>query len=404
MRVLFVTCGLPFPANSGTRIRVFHLIREVSKRAEVHVFSLLTEDLPADIDDLRACCKSLEVFAPPAGAWELLGLLPAWFRHGRPLATLPFYSRAMAARIREWVETERIDVVQIEHSFLACYRDAVPAGGGCGTVLSFVDVGSLQYRRIARLPAGVMRRAGFLLKAALMQGWEARVASRFDRSVLVSRDDERHLKRSAPALQTSIVANGVDCERFRPLAESKTAANLLFVGVLDYPPNSDAVSWFVAEILPEIERLRPEVRLCIAGLSPPLSVMALERNNIVVRGFVEELEPIYRESTLAVVPLRAGGGTRLKILEAMALGRPVVSTTIGCEGLEAVAGEHLLVADSAKEFAAAVVRALSDSDLRGRLAANGRSLVEEHYCWTALGAKLLTILEAVCKERVSSSE
>jgi glycosyltransferase involved in cell wall biosynthesis len=402
MKVLFVTCGLPFPANCGTRIRVFNLIREVSKRAEVHVCSLLVEEPPADIGELLACCKSLEVFKPPQGAWELACLLPAWNRSSRPLATLPFYSRAMAARIRSWVESQAIDVVQIENSFLACYRDAIPPGARCATVLSFHDVGSLQYRRIARLPTGAVRRAGFLVKAALMQGWEARVASGFNRSLLVSSDDERHLKRNAPALRTGVIANGVDCRRFRPLDEPTSRVTLLFVGVLNYPPNSDAVSWFVANVLPEIERLCPEVRLCIAGLSPPPSILALARDNIVVRGFVEELEPVYRESTIAVVPLRAGGGTRLKILEAMALGRPVVSTSIGCEGLGATSGEHLLIADSAEDFAAAVVRALGNIDLRRRLAANARKLVEAHYCWNALGDKLFAVLEDVCEERASS--
>jgi sugar transferase (PEP-CTERM/EpsH1 system associated) len=396
MRILWITLGLPFPPDSGTRIRDFNLIRQVSTKVEICLCSLLTEDLPPEWRALQQYCETIETYRPsaPASAWS------SWVQgsgSSRPLATRPFYFESFDKKIREILDSQRIDVVQIEHSFLACYRQAIPAASKAKTILSFHNVGSLQYRRIASLNTGLRAKLGFMAKAILMQGWEARIAARFDRSIVVSRKEGRLLHNEDHSLRLSIIENGVDCDLFKPLPESASDPSILFLGVLSYPPNTDAVQWFVREAWPSILSRIPGAQLHVAGHSPPPALQHLHgKNGVSIHGYVEDPQTLYSRATLVIAPLRAGGGTRLKILEAMALGRPVVSTSIGCEGLEVISGEHLIVANGAHDFASAVIQALSSSDLRQRIATNARNLVETRYSWRGIGHKLVDVYQETC--------
>jgi glycosyltransferase involved in cell wall biosynthesis len=265
------------------------------------------------------------------------------------------------------------------------------------------NVGSLQYRRIAALKTGLLKQAGFRIKAALMQGWEARAAARFDCSLVVSDREAALLRADDASLRIEVIENGVDCERFQPLPEAADANALLFLGVLGYPPNSDGILWFIEEIWPSIRSASPAVRLRVAGHAPGPALMAANSlPGVRVEGRVEDVVPLYEEAGIVIVPLRAGGGTRLKILEAMALGRLVVSTTLGCEGLDVQPEEDLLIADSPAEFAAQVLRALGDPALRQRIAANARRQVESRYSWRKIGRRLLDVYSDLHAESKSA--
>jgi len=403
MRVLMVTLGLPYPPDSGTRIRDFNILRQLSSRFKVCLCSLLTEELPPNSEELRQYCETIETFRPSSAFAPWAALFRGW-GHSRPLATRPYYFQGMAEKIQHILESRSVDLVQIEHSFLACYRDAIPPESVCRTILSFHNLGSLQYRRIASLKTGILPQLGFMAKAALMRGWEGKIASCFDRSLVVSGKERDLLQVENPALHVSVIENGVDCERFQPLPEPSLGANLLFLGVLSYPPNTDGVLWFTREIWPQIRGQMPGAKLNIAGHSPPAAMQRLNSiEGVSVKGFVKEPLTLYGGSSVVIVPLRAGGGTRLKILEAMAFGRLVVSTSVGCEGLEVVSGEHLIVADTPHDFAAGVVRALNDPELRQRITAKARKLVETHYSWENIGRKLVDVYLETCSEGVRCS-
>ena len=398
MRVLLVTLGFPYPPDSGTRIRDFNLLRQLAGSVHVCLCCLLTEDLPADWKMLERYCETIETFRPPrSSTWTSLTSLLRGLGSGRPLATRPYHFVGMEQKIRGIVQSRAVDLVQIEHSFLACYRDAIPQEAGCRTILSFHNVGSLQYRRIASLKTSLVSRLGFLAKAALMQGWEAKIASRFDRSLVVSRKEAELLHAEDSTLSISVIENGVDCELYQPLPEPASKPALLFLGVLSYPPNTDAVMWFVREIWPLVRGEISDVELRVAGHSPPSELQNLDSaEGISVSGYVKEPLSLYQQTHVVIVPLRAGGGTRLKILEAMALGRLVVSTSIGCEGLEVTSGVHLIVADTPGEFSAAVLMAMKDPQLRKDIATNARRLVESRYSWAIIGRKLVNVYRDTC--------
>jgi glycosyltransferase involved in cell wall biosynthesis len=213
--------------------------------------------------------------------------------------------------------------------------------------------------------------------------------------VTVSESDRRLLVAANPRLQVDVVPNGVDTRAHRPLKQEEGSPALVFVGNMDYLPCADAVLTFCRDVLPRIRQVMAKVEMWIVGINPGPKVRALEGNGVHVTGLVEDVRPYYGRSTVCVVPLRAGGGTRLKILEAMAFGRPVVSTTIGCEGLGVVDGEHLLIADRAEDFAARTLRLLTDEKLRQSIANRARAMVESRYDWDIIAKRLMQVYAEV---------
>jgi sugar transferase (PEP-CTERM/EpsH1 system associated) len=390
MNVLWLTNGLPYPADSGARIRDFHLIREAARTARIHLFSLILPGDPTDAGELQDFCKSIETFTLPGplSGHKLVGFIRCCLAQ-RPLAAFPFYFAETSRRLRSIIAREKIDILQIEHSQLAAYLDAAPPEGTCRTVLSLHNVCFEQYRQMARLEVGFAARALYRLKAFAMRKAERHYIPRFDCCVVVSSAERELVQRALPEVRPVVIENGVDCARLKPLPESPSSSALLFAGVMGYPPNTDGAMLFARSILPRVRASVPDVKLFVVGHSPTVRMKRLGREpGIEVIGSVNDILPYYQLSKVIVVPLRAGGGTRLKILESMAFGRAVVSTRVGCAGLEVSHGAHLLVADDPRQFADCVVRLLGDDALRTKLTGNARRLVERQYDWPTLGERL----------------
>lgn len=392
MTAVVLTYGVPWPLNSGARIRDEGLIRNLAALGvAIHLvcFAKDEHEIP-NLAQLEDACASVTIFRPPLRGLTA-NLAAAWrgWRGGRPLAMLPFFFPELNELLQNLLVKSHADILQIEHSFLAAYRQSAQALPGVRTILSMHNLGFQQYARMARL-AGPAEWFGAAIKAALMKDWEAAWASKFDVCVTVSHADAELLRESGCTAEISVVENGVDCERLRMLPRV-TSADMLFAGVIGYAPNADAVEYFSREILPKIRLEVPEARLFVVGRSPPDRVLRLHCESVIVTGEVLDMQPWYRRCRLSIVPLRSGGGTRLKILEAMALGRPVVSTTIGCEGIVVTPGRELLVADTPAAFAAHVVRLIREDNLWSAIASDARLAVETAYSWNLLGRRLHAI-------------
>jgi glycosyltransferase involved in cell wall biosynthesis len=233
-------------------------------------------------------------------------------------------------------------------------------------------------------------RLPLILETKRIKQYEGMVIRDFDATFAVTELDRQALTDAIPAqaatARTSItvVPIAVDTQQIRPVARRTNSRNLLTMGTLYYPPNADGIRWFVGEVFPLIRSKIPEVTLTIIGKNPPSDFLRLaedKSNGILVTGFVPELDPYFAESAVTVIPVRAGGGMRVRILEAFARATPVVTTTVGLEGIQAEPGRDVLVADSPQDFANAVCRVLDDEALRTQLSANGRLLVESMYDW-----------------------
>ena len=214
----------------------------------------------------------------------------------------------------------------------------------------------------------------------------------------MSEADRQLLLSANSRLRVEVSPNGVDTNRYRPLPEEGETAEMLFIGNMGYQPNVDAAVYFCREVLPFIRREVPDARLWVVGIGPGTSVRRLEGNGVFVTGGVPDVVPYYKRSKVCVVPVRAGSGTRLKILEAMALGRPVVSTSMGCEGLEVVGGDHVLIADDHEVFAEQTVKLLRHRELRARIVAKARELVVASYDWDVIAEKLMNDFDGMARQ------
>jgi len=392
MRILIIADYLPYPLIGGDRIRIYNLLRRVASRHEVSLAAFLeTPDDAEGVPHLQQFCVRVETAS--LRRRSPLAHMPGLFRYaleGKPPELKFLQSEELVSKIRQLVSTIDFDIVQIE-SRMGLYLETLPRNRRCKNILMFQNFTSQQDRRVFNIERRWKVKIRSLLNSMAMSQWEPRYAERFDRSTTVSEIDRNLLLKANPRLQVDVIPNGVDTLVYQPLPAENASPTLLFIGNMGYPPCVDAVLYFCRDIFPRIRRMIGAVDLWIVGRDPRPEVVQLSGDGVHITGRVDDVIPYYRQSAVCVVPLRAGGGTRLKILEAMALGRPVVSTTIGSEGLDVVDGEHLLVADTPEQFAERTVGLLSDQVLYRRIASSARQLVVSRYDWDVIAEQLMRI-------------
>ena len=406
MKLLFLTPQLPYPPQKGTTIRNYNLIRQLAQRHEVHLLSFVQgEDDLAWVPELREYGHSIATVIAP----QRSPLRRTWTVLTSPLPdmALRLPSAEYQARLADLLDREEFDVVQVEGIEMAQYGLALAAGrqspDGQRPCLVFDDHNAeyvLQQRAWEidrRYPAKWHRALYSLIQWRKLQRYEAQVCRAMDAVVAVSAADRRALQCIVPGVEVAVVPNGVDSTLFsvpittHPAANDKIRhmASLVFTGTMDFRPNIDAVTWFCQEILPRIKKEAFHVHLYIVGKSPPPEVQRLGENPAVtVTGYVEDIRPYIAQSLIYVVPMRMGSGTKLKVLQAMAMGKPVIATSTGAEGIEATPGEDIIIADEPADFAQQVIDLLNNAPLRQRLAQRGRQLAEARYDWTSIVPRL----------------
>ncbi len=384
--IVWVTTEPPWKPDRGARIRDFELMTRIARDHRVTVlFPAEGEDAEAAKSAMNSGNMRVESFPPVPRS---LITSTRWLRSGYPFATWSWLHPAIFSRISALIAQGDVDLLQVEHSFLAPLVQAVPLGARVTTVLDLHNVAEAQYDSFRQMGGSMVDRMLEGARAFMMRGWEAPWAARFDRCITVSEQDAEHLRASRHGIEPVVVPNGVDVVRLRPLPPAP-GAGLLFVGNLGYRPNADAVRFLGDAIMPLIRREAPAAKLVVVGAGAPLDVRTAAWSSVSLLGRVDDTTPLYAEARVAVVPLRAGGGTPLKVLEAMALGRPVVATSLACAGLKVRNGEHVLIEDDPVRFAAAVLTLINDADRHQELARAARQLVEREYSWDGCATRLL---------------
>lgn len=393
MRILIITDAIPYPPVSGDRIRTYNMLRRVAAKHEVWLATLLREPNEAEgTAHLQEFCCGVETACRRRR--HPIAHLPGLFRFalaGKPLELKFVHSEELVHKIQRLVSVVDFDIVHIEPSHMALYVQALPPDEHWRRILVFHNIASDQYARLSRIGRGWVGKMRAGLHSRMMRRWEPRYAEQFDRCITVSETDRQLLITANPRLRVDVIPNGVDTRMYRPLPHIVSRPTLLFVGRMSYWACADAMLHFCRDILPRIRRRIGDVEMWIVGKEPGAEVIRLAGNGVHVTGWVEDVVPYYSRSTVCVVPLRAGGGTRLKVLEAMSLGRPVVSTAIGCEGLDVIDGEHLLIADNPEEFAEKTVRLLTDRELYQHVTTRARELVVNRYDWDMIGGQMMQV-------------
>jgi glycosyltransferase involved in cell wall biosynthesis len=309
----------------------------------------------------------------------------------------------------QMLATEPYDVVHFEFSHMAVYRgerapDRPRVGGHRRRPVFLLDEHNIEYdivRQTARAGGSAVRRLFSEIDWRKVYAEERWAWTRLDGCTLTSAGDQSTLRRHAPQVPTAVVPNGVDLDFFRPRAGAapREPSTLLFFGAVDYYPNTEGLLFFLNEVWPRLSARIPRVRLCIVGRRPPASVLAHRGPDVEITGMVDDIRPYVERAAAVIVPLRIGGGTRLKILEAMAMGKAVVSTSLGAEGLDVVPGRDLLIADDAEGFAARCAELLDDPGRSDRIGAAARRVVETRYGWGASVERLSAFYGEVLEAR-----
>ena len=398
MHILQLTPQFPFPPDSGGRVGIFNSLKYLSRRHSITLLSFVTGETGHYVSNLEPYCDRIVTVRHPTGS-SIPGMLKNVVSP-RPYTIDKFAAAEMAKQVRQCTEAGQVDLVHIDHLHMAQYVHALPPG--LPVILREHNVESVIMRRFAAQASNPFVKAYTSLQAHRLHRYEAGICPRFDRCVTVTGVDGRTLQQMAPGARVEVIPSGVDTEQFYPAVfpvEPETY-RLVTTGDYSWAPTAAGLEYFVREVYPHIRLVIPEMRLSVVGRQPPASVARMtQENGIDILGRVDDVRPEILRGSVFVVPTRIGSGIRLKILEAMALHRPVVSTSIGCEGIEALPDEHILVADEPRAFAASVVRLLRDREQANRLATAAARLIEQRYAWPSIESQFDDLYRTVRDER-----
>lgn len=377
MNILFLCHKIPYPPNKGDRIPTYHRVRFLSQRHKLHlVFPCFYQEELKYLDELRKYSDSIHTTLMPA-FWSKLKSLFYLFSF-RPLTLPYFYSKKLSLDVKRILKEEKIDLIYVYSSSMAQYvMDAM----GVRKIMDFADADShkwLQYFKFTWPPLSWV----YFLEYLKMKAFEKKVAKNFDSTIAISEDEKKLFGSYIKDLKMDVVNNGVDLEYFKPREKGYNLKQLIFVGAMDYIPNIDAVTYFFQQILPLVKEKVPDVKFYIVGGRPSAAVKKLaEDRSVVVTGFADDVRKVLTDSAVCVAPLRIARGVQNKILEAMAAGVPVVTTSKGNEGINARRGEDIFVEDDPRSFAQRIVELLNNSLLRNQTARNARGFVEKNHNW-----------------------
>jgi polysaccharide biosynthesis protein PslH len=395
MRLLVFYPYIPWPLDRGTHHRTFHLLRELARVHTVDLFALAENGEGMEHKQVfEEFCERVDFMSFKHPAWQklfpqrLLNPLPPNVAHW----TIP----GVAEHLDRLLARDRYDAVHIcdlilTQYFIHRHRDVPIIIDRSRVDLQF------QWMEHARmnfpLRTRLLRYEGY----AKLWFYERLISQRAKMEVVCGPDDEKFLRHVVRRnMPIKVIPNGVDLDYFYPdacpSAHRALTPTILFCGAMDYNPNIDALRWYFREIHDSVRKIVPELRVLIVGKAPAAEVLEYGRKeNVLVTGGVPDVRPYYRQAWLQIVPLRIGGGTRLKIVESLAMGTPVVSTTIGAQGLDLCHECDILLADTAEEFAEQTVRALCDSKLRQSLEQSGLETVSQRLSWKTLGRQLSSV-------------
>jgi len=399
MKILCLTGWFPYPPDNGARMRLYYLLRELGFRHHLDLLCFVSEEEEKpDAGVLGPSCRLLGAVPfrgfRPLGLRALLG-----FFSGRPRSLLDTYSPVMATLVRQALERGHYDLIlAFEIGPGTCTSQYVWKMDSVPWVVEDLELSMIWAKVQAR--RNILGQWRHRLTWWKLRRYASGLLRRTSGCTVASEQERQVVLDIAPEYRPlEVVPNGVDVVRNSSDYGSVEPDTLVFTGALTYEANFDAMRFFLSEIFPRIRGRRPESVLYITGRTGEVDLKRLSLDErVIFTGYLEDVRPRVARSQVCVVPLRAGGGTRLKILEAMALGTPVVSTSKGAEGLAVTPGRDVLIADEPQAFANAVLRLLGDADLRAWLSRNGRRLVSEQYDWKKIGARLNVFLQQVVEE------
>ncbi len=389
MKILFLSRWFPIPTDNGSKLRIFNILKELHKHHEVILLAFYESDYAVQSDNgLEALCSEHHVVSwkpfEPSSWRAIIG-----FVSRTPRSVVDTRSSAMAKKIRRILENTPIDVVIASQWPMAAYVESFK---GYPALYEEIELGVLH--DLGASSNNPWKRLRYRLTWIKQKKYLRHILKSFQAATVVSYQERNLLKQAAPGFHAvEVIPNCIDLSSYDKVGKNPGENSIIFTGSLNYAPNYYGVVWFLENVFPLVIQRLPHVNLTITGDHGNLALPSSD--HVTLTGFVEDIRPLLARATLSIVPGHLGGGTRLKILEAMALRTPVVSTTKGAEGLNVRNGEHLIVADVSKQFADAVVKLMTNKVLREDLTENAYALVTKSYNWDKVFPRFLALVESL---------
>jgi polysaccharide biosynthesis protein PslH len=379
MKVLLLTQVLPYPPDSGPKVKTWNVLKYLAQRHEVTLVSFVRGDQSAEISHLKRHCQAVYTTPMSRGVWS-----DSWSMIWSLVTRQPFLmvrdDRAAMHEVIKLVTAQtQFDIVHADQLNMAQYAERV---SGVGKILDAHNALWLLYKRLWETMSPGPKKWLLGRDWRLLKEYEGEICQHFEGLLTVSEEDKVALQEAAgESLNATVIPIAVDADEIVPVSRGAEADHILHIGTMFWPPNIDGILWFLREIFPLIQAKQPKIIFDVVGAKPPPEITAYgsQGSGVNVAGYVVDPTPYYEATGVMVVPLRAGGGMRVKILNALAQGLPIVSTTLGCEGIAVESGRHLLIADTPEAFARATIRLLEDKLLASELGNNGRQLVQSTY-------------------------
>lgn len=402
MNVLFLSQIVPYPPHGGVLQRGYNILREIGKYNHVHLLAFVhpeylgtPEKLEEAKNHLGRFCKTVEFFTlwPKQSNYHKLAAFAAGLFYPYPFSALAHKSRMLGIRIESILREYAMDIVHIDTIGLARYFTLCH---GIPTVLTHHNIESTLMERRAEVESNMLARFYVSLQAKRLRAYEASQSPRFDCNLMVSSNDAHELLQMAPTAKTAVIPNGVDTEYFVPRLDAQENA-VIYTGGMNMFANKDAVLHFINDIWPTVRSQVQDAIFYVVGQDPPQELLEISGQypSIRVLGFVDDIRPYVARAAVYVVPLRVGGGTRMKVLDSLAQGKAILSTSVGCEGIEVENELNIYIEDRNDRFAERVIELFRNPERRAQLGMEARKLAVEKYGWESIGRSLQSTYESV---------
>lgn len=388
MNILFLSTEIPFPLDHGHHLRTYYVLKALSEDHNIHFAAFTKHGRETQFQrQLEELCDSVETFELRHRGWRQALLALQNLFSPLPLIAQKYYDRRIAEYMKKLIRAGKVDLVHLDLLHLALYRNI------CSTLPSVLvnhNVESLRTLRWSQVERNFLLKAFLKYQYQKLRNFEQRVCKEFDCCTVVSDYDREFLLELCGGGNFVTIPNGVDCDYFYVSTEAVILNTLVWTGSMSGAYNRDAVIYFLDEVWPHIQTSIPQAKVTFVGSSAPKMLMrlAFQSPNIESTGYVDDVRPYVAKSAVFIAPLRSGSGTKVKVLNAMAQGKAVITTSIGAEGIEAKPDEEILIAEAPKEFAEKTVWLLKNPERAQKIGLRARQVIEEKYSWKVINKKL----------------
>ena len=384
MKILHISPRKPYPPTDGGKIVAYNTIKYLAMRGHKITLACIVEK-EEEIPELEKFCEWIPIQKDTTTTTA--GLLSNLFSK-KPYTIFKYHSEKIKQKIREILRKDDFDIVYIDGLHTAYYGTYIKQEFGLPVVLREHNVEAKIMERFYKNQKNPLIKAYAYLQHKKLSCYEAAICEVFDKCFMITEEDERRIKEMNPRVRTSVIPSGVDTSYFYSMEIEEESFSIVSAASMDWLPNVEGMFWFCKDIFPLIKKEIPEIKLYVVGKNPPDSVKSLEKDDIIVTGFVEDVREYIARSAVFIVPLKTGSGMRIKILNALAMERAIVSTSIGCEGIDVINGKNIYIADTEEEFSQGVIKLLKNKEKRKRLGEAGLKLVKEKYQWERIAEQI----------------